>query len=541
MGVDVNKMREDAESHQRGGDFIQLENGETLVYIHPPCRDNDTFAPTTGLPYIPVTVHYGVGKSKSMVVSLDKEKNPVIAHPFLKEAFKAKKIRIPEVCPMAEALASGTLTDDEIDDMRPQTRFMFGMTVLGFRKDSKSLWSMEANPKPGVYFGGKQVYDGITGVFFDYGDITDPNAAILVRLIKSGKDRNTKYEGKVHTETAKKAMVLSKGLRAKLADAMKVGGDCDLWRIVGNFLKTPAEVEALLSGAAVSGDAAEFDDDAPAPAKRTAAAKPAPKRAAPAPEPEEVVPDDEAELEAEAAGESEEPAEAEAEQETIEHSQECIEAGGEDCVEDCPVAIYLAEQAAAEAEPEAEEAAAEEEAAEETPEEPAEAEEEVAEETAEVEAEAEAEEEVAEEPEEPPPPPPKKAVASAKPAPKPAPAPAKPAAAKPAPAPAKPAVAAKATPAAKPAAAAAAKPAAKPAAPPADEDLGLEELEAELKGMTAPPKAAAKPAVAAAKPAAAATPAPAPAKPAPVAAKPAAAKPAVPAKPAAKPAIVAKK
>lgn len=541
--VDINKMRERHEEHQRGGDFIQFDGGETLLYIHPPCRDDDKWEPTTGCPYIPVTVHYGVGKNGAMVVSLDIAKNTILAHPFMKPLLKDKKIRVPdpakgEVCPIREALDGGGLTDEEMDEMRPQTRFMYGATVLGTRRSSKDNWAMVTTPKPATMFVGKQIFDGLNEVFFDHADITDPMAAILVRVIKSGDKRTTAYKVAADPASAKKNVALDKAFRARLLAATEIGGDCDLWRIVGNFMKSPAEATALLSGVKVEGDAGRFDDDDAA-AKPAAKGKPAAtRRPAPEPEPEPEVADDEALVDA-----------------MPEHSPECLEQEGA-CIDDCPVAIYMAaaaeqesteEEQPAEEEPEAE--ATEEESTEEAAEEATEEEPEATEEQPEEEPEAEAteeeapaeeepeateeeapaeEEQVEEEPEAPPPPPAKKPAVKtvavpAKPVAKTvAPAPAKPA-------PAKPAVKTVAVPA-KPATTPA-KPAVKTVAKtaPADEDLGLDELTKELASLTtkkqpavpakpptAPAKAAvpAKPAAVVAKPTTAAKPAATPAKPA---------------------------
>jgi hypothetical protein len=257
MAFDVDKARKYQESQQRGGDFLQFDTGDTLVYVHPGCRtDEDTFEPTTGLNFVPVVVHYGIG-GKAMAVSLDPETNPIISHPFIKANLKKKKVRLTGECPVKEALEDGTLEGDDADNSRPQTRYMFGMTPLKYRRKSSMEWS-DLEAKPSIAFVGKQIMDGILACCFDNGDISDPAAAYLLRITKEGKDRNTKYSVKAEPSSLKKPFVLPKALAAKIEKAIADGGDCDTFKIVANMIKPPDEVKALLAGVKVSHDA---DDD----------------------------------------------------------------------------------------------------------------------------------------------------------------------------------------------------------------------------------------------------------------------------------------
>jgi hypothetical protein len=276
-GVDMKRMREGHEEQQKGGDFVTFDPGETLIYIHPPCRDGDEWEPTSGRCYIPVTVHYGIGKNKGMAVSLDTEKNAFLEHPWIKAILKKKKVRITGDCPVAAALSDGTLTDDDADEARPQTRFLWGVTVLKKRAKSTDPWNDVGNPKPSVAFVGKQLFDAFMSIFFDQdGDITNPMGAILVKVKREGEKRTTKYSAVADPGSIRTPFKLPKSLRLALKKATEPEGDCDLFRIAANLVKGTAEVQAMLAGSKVDTSAEDFDDDeAETPPKK--APKKAPK------------------------------------------------------------------------------------------------------------------------------------------------------------------------------------------------------------------------------------------------------------------------
>ena len=260
-GVDMGAMRKGYDEQQRGGgDYLSFEKGETLLYVHPPCRDNDKFPLTKGKNYVPVTVHYAVGKNERMVVGLDPETNPIIEHPFVQKVLAKRKVHLTGKCPMKKALDGGKMfSDEEADESRPQTKYLWGVTPLGFRKRSSDKWAEhEKQGQPAVVMAGKQIFDGIMECFFDHGDISDPRAAVLVRVIKTGKKRQTKYEVKIDPETSKEPRKLPKSTRAAIAKAMAEEGDCDLFRVVGNMIKSPDEVIAIMKGVEVDEDG---DDD----------------------------------------------------------------------------------------------------------------------------------------------------------------------------------------------------------------------------------------------------------------------------------------
>jgi len=256
--VDMKKMRGDYSKRQKSGEFWNPDVGDTVFYVCPPCRPKDKWEPTEGLNYVPVTVHYQVGKNNAMVVSLDSESNSIIDHPYVKAFLKKSKKRLTGKCPMREWLESDEPSDDESDGSRPQTKYLWTVVPIKHRSRKGDEWTkLEQIPRP--YLAGKTVYDGIMEMFFECGDITESDGAILVRVNKSGKGLKTKYKVDSDIQTLKKPMKLHSALVKKLAEALKEGGDCDLFRLVANMVKGPSEVEALLSGVKLAED--EDEDD----------------------------------------------------------------------------------------------------------------------------------------------------------------------------------------------------------------------------------------------------------------------------------------
>jgi len=277
-GVNLKKMRRAHEEQQKFSDDIKFEKGETLCYVHPMCRGGaDEWEPTAELNYVPITLHYGL-KDRRMAASLDPDINPILTHPWIKELLKSKRIRLPSTCPIQEALNDGRL---DAQDCRAQTKYIWGITPLAHRLKSSQEWTALDNIKPGTILAGKQIYDGIMEVFFDEGDITDPAAAVLIRVIKSGRDMNTKYVIKPDPDTAKSKYAVPKKLRAKLDKALMANGDCDLFKAAFDFIKSPADLEPLINGAAVGTEPDDDDDDEDEKPRHKG------RKSAPEPEPDE--------------------------------------------------------------------------------------------------------------------------------------------------------------------------------------------------------------------------------------------------------------
>lgn len=251
---DVGRMREQADKNRKGGaDFFKFDKGDTLIYVHPPCRNGDEYEPTKGLPFIPIGVHYGVG-GKAMCPSLDPEDNPIISHPFIKKELKKAGKKLTGKCPIKTALEGEDLSDEEADGMKLKIQYVWGITPLGFKKSKKegAKW-LELDDGPVVLFCGPQLNDALIEIFEEHGEITDPRKAIRVVVTKSDTGQ-VSYKAKAYKLDLKKPYVLPKEDRVALLKALE--GECDLFRVVANTIKPPSKVKELLGG-----DIEDEDDD----------------------------------------------------------------------------------------------------------------------------------------------------------------------------------------------------------------------------------------------------------------------------------------
>jgi hypothetical protein len=246
--VDMNRMRRSYEENQRGGDIWNPPQGLTKVYVHPPCREDDTHELTKGTNYIALVVHYGLGKDNGMGVCLNPDRNPILGHPFIQAALKKRKIKLTGKCAVCSGISSGALSSEEAEEAKPNTRFLFGVTPVMQKMSKTSEWQ-KLTPKPQVMLTGSTVYNGIMDVFMENDDITDMSAAVFVIIGREGaKKFDTKYTVKVDPDTLKKPKALPDPVRKLLLKAMMPEGDCDLFRIVSNMIKSPEELKTLLAG-----------------------------------------------------------------------------------------------------------------------------------------------------------------------------------------------------------------------------------------------------------------------------------------------------
>jgi len=260
VGIDMKCMRRTYDENQRGGDIWTADVGVTMVYIHGQCRE-DGHEPTKGLNHVPVVVHYGLGRDgRQMVVCLDQERNPIVTHPFVKAYLKSKGVKIGKKCPVCRAIESGEMDADQADRSAPTTRFLWGVTPIAHKPSKSSEGWNKLTPKPQCTFVGSTLYNGFMDLFFENGDITDLDQATFALIYRTGKGQyDTKYEVKIDPATLKSPKKIPGALRRVLIKSVSKDGDCDLFRIVANMVKSTEDIKGLLSGATV--DTSEGDDD----------------------------------------------------------------------------------------------------------------------------------------------------------------------------------------------------------------------------------------------------------------------------------------
>ena len=261
MPVDINKLKADRDRHEqeskRGGDYFNLQAGETLLYVCPPVRDD-------GLPYVQVVVHFGIGPKNRMAMSLDHGINKIMKDPRVIEALEARaeadpKFTVPDPkkpCPISKEYERLDAAGDKEarDSIKRNNRFMLNVIPIAHRKDSRSEWTDLDADKVMTFMTGTQVWEGITSVFMDEGDISDPDQAVFIKVSKKGTGMTTKYEVKADSDSLKKPVRMSKAQKAAIRAAIEEGGTGDFYTNIANLVVDAPTLERMFAG---------VDDDEP--------------------------------------------------------------------------------------------------------------------------------------------------------------------------------------------------------------------------------------------------------------------------------------
>jgi hypothetical protein len=256
--VDMKKMRKSYNDEQRGGDFWKPPSGDSVVYIHPICREDDPCDDTAGKNFLSVVTHYNINRDGKSCICLDPKENPIINHPFVKKFLKKRKIKLNGVCPVCKAIKSGKLDDDVADSMAPSVRYLWGVTPRKHRSSPSEEWTKAESFKPSIAMFPKSVFNGIMDAFFSNDcDISDPDSAIFLQINKKGERLKTRYSVVSYPATIRKPVCFSDKLKAVLEKALV--SDCDLFSVVSNMIKSPGDVSALMSGVALEDD--DYDDE----------------------------------------------------------------------------------------------------------------------------------------------------------------------------------------------------------------------------------------------------------------------------------------
>jgi len=252
MAVNVGAMRKDKEERdaaaKRGTDWFNIQAGETLLYICPPCRDDDE------LPYAQLVVHYGIGPKNRMLPSLDTRVNKILADPRVTAVMEARDgFEVPDastVCPISKEWERLDAAGDEKarEDIKRNNRFLFNVIPIRHRKTKTDDWEELPADKVLPMLCGKMVWEGVLEVFFEEGDITDPRKAILVRVTKTGALMATRYKVAADSASIREPVRLNKSQKASCREALAEGGTGDFYKMIGEMVMDAPGVERLLAG-----------------------------------------------------------------------------------------------------------------------------------------------------------------------------------------------------------------------------------------------------------------------------------------------------
>jgi hypothetical protein len=264
MAVDLKKLMgvHLAETAGQGGSvFYTWPEGHTLFYICPPTDE------MKGLPYIKVLLHYSVGGKT--VVCLH-EDNEVVRNPAIQEWLKKRNIEIPEgcgcpVCELDPAALPPGIDLEKYEKMEQTASFYFPIVPWATVESGSAVLLPDNERTPRLITPGYgKIYNAICDGFQAEGDITDPEAARLIHVVRRGVGFKTKYPTvELYGETLRNPIRIPKPIRVAVAQDVRPGGECDPFRVLSNNIRPRGEIEKLLRGDRVETRRAEADPGKP--------------------------------------------------------------------------------------------------------------------------------------------------------------------------------------------------------------------------------------------------------------------------------------
>jgi len=255
--VSHSEMVRDKARSLRGSNLHALQAGYTLLYICPPVHEE---APT---PHVEAEVAFQFGPKNNAITRCERL---VDSEPFL-SALKRRKVDLDDVVAGWEKADALLL---KFGDPKGGfgKRWTYNVVCLGHKTNPRKAWDV---PEPVVEFlsAGKQIFDGLSDLFFDEGDICDPDAAIFAVVKKEGTGMNTEYSVKADTDSLKSPVRLDDDLYSLVEAALVPGGDGDIHAYLAAMCRPLRAIEAAWSGVKEG----EVEDDGPVPKARAIATR----------------------------------------------------------------------------------------------------------------------------------------------------------------------------------------------------------------------------------------------------------------------------
>jgi len=250
MSLDLGKLRDRHAQGKRfaGGDkgsFLKIPDGLSTYYLVAPTEAMG------GIPFVEFLVHREVGPEGKMTVCLADE-NEILRDPSVAPALREKGVDVGR-CPvddfLADDAAAASLPEVKLAKMVAKPQYLFAVVPWEIQNAAGELVPLpDGDRVPRPLFCGPQIWDGICDVIEAEGNVTDPNAAILIRIKKSVVKKRTSYKVEVDTRCIREPIRISKSTKAAIAAACASTGDCNLFRIVVNMTKSADVVDAFLRG-----------------------------------------------------------------------------------------------------------------------------------------------------------------------------------------------------------------------------------------------------------------------------------------------------
>jgi hypothetical protein len=257
--IDVEKLAAERAKRAAGSELLDVKEGETLVYVCAFPREADD------MPYVEYRVHYSVGlKGKFSHMCLEPSVNKILLDDGFLEQVALLKKSTDGGCPTCERLDRGeTVSPDPEESGKPQSRWLFIVVPRGHRSSPNqnfTPWKDDEVKGLSCSYG---VWDGIMDQFGQLGDITDMDGANLLRLIREGTKKSTKWEVQNDAVSIKKPVKLPAALRELIVAETAPGGPRDPMRIVAAQLRDRADIERAYTAATpAEGAADEYEQPA---------------------------------------------------------------------------------------------------------------------------------------------------------------------------------------------------------------------------------------------------------------------------------------
>ena len=245
MPVNINAMkkaRERVQSQQSGGrSWWKIPVGESLVYIaDSPYKEDD-------LNFVELWVHNEIGEDNKMVICLDPEKNPVVQDPRIQKFLKDSGKDVSGGCRVCKAHDDGeSLNKRQIGS----SKFLWNLIPLKYRRKSGGDWGFAEEAESLLpLMCGPMLWEGIIDVYANDGDISNPDEAILVRVVRKGTGMTTKYDVSADTDSVRKGGIkLPKRVKAVLRQELQPNSSADLYKLVAGMMKSSSEVTSIYDG-----------------------------------------------------------------------------------------------------------------------------------------------------------------------------------------------------------------------------------------------------------------------------------------------------
>jgi len=193
-----------------------------------------------------------------MVICLDQSSNQILSHPSMQSYLEGKDIE--GGCPVCMGIEAGRLpTSPQEINVAPATKYIMNFVPLKHRADSKLDWTLlPAQVVPCM--ANFTIWDGIMEILSNEGNITHPDRATFIRVIRKGTGFASRYDVSIDSESLRKPAKLSDELKLLIADVFEPGiGTCDIYQLVAKLTASRVRVESFITGIRMEDEYVEND------------------------------------------------------------------------------------------------------------------------------------------------------------------------------------------------------------------------------------------------------------------------------------------